>query len=165
MDEIRRLIERRHVKAVLDKVTLKLMTVAEHLGKPIMSEGPAAIFPTVVPEWGAEEEDIRSWDGESNRLGYIYDSLHLGQNLEVRWLETDAELRATYDGHVVYHEVEGELQAYVPRPDWEALMDHLYQQAKQVAESRTAEAKEKERGRLLRQAGEFVQNLRSTWGF
>lgn len=83
----------------------------------------------------------------------------------MRWLEAAADLRATYNGHVVYHEVEGELQAYVPRPDWESLMEHLYGQAKQIAESRTAAAKEKERGRLLRQASEFVQNLRSTWGF
>lgn len=167
MDEIKRLIERRQAQAVMNKVTAKLTVIAEFLGQPIVHDGTGPHDDPYDPFWAPEPEIVRTLDEAdgTRSIGFHYDGLRIGRNFEIRHLTEDRDIRATMDGRVVYQEVEGEVTAYSPRPDWEELVERLYEQARRAADQQAATDKKEKKARLNAQAANFIQKLRDAWGF
>jgi len=174
MEEIKRLIEERQVMAVKKELTKKLLCVVRNLGSPIVNQTSGYGVGLSSNEYDSEAwltEDERNLSGmptatdeDYSENGYIYDSLARGHNFEVRYLTYDKELRAKYNGYVVYLEEDGKLKAYLPHEVWEKLTNDLYDVAKPKDEARKAKEKEEANKGFMRQATKFLKELRDSWG-
>lgn len=171
MEEIKRLREKREIEATLKKLSSKMQCILQNIGQPIISQYSAnTVFDS--EGWLTEEErrgkdDIQILDEDEGGycIGHIYDSLSLGKNIEIKYMIHERELKATFNGRVVYKEVEGVLEGYVPSQLWEETIEKVYLNARQVEERKAAQDKEKKRERATKNAIGFIQKLRDAWGF
>jgi hypothetical protein len=172
MEEIKRLVEERQIMASKKKISSKLNTVVTSMGSSVYGdsgygagyssnayETESCILP---PDTG---EDIQiAHDADCSDIGYLYDALRLGHNFEILYLKYERQLRAKYNGYIVYLEEEGKLKAYVPNPVWEELLDRIYLKAKIVEEDNQKQTKiENEKG-FMKHASKFMKELRESWG-
>jgi hypothetical protein len=65
-------------------------------------------------------------------VGWHFDGLGRGMHLEIKYDEATTELALTYKGYQVYKEVKGELNAYIPHPEWEGWIDQLFKKARDI---------------------------------
>lgn len=96
--------------------------------------------------------------------GWQYDGLQNGLHLEIRYLEYEKELTVFWKGYVVFKEINGDLDSYVPQDDWEAAIDKLYDVAfkkKTIREkNRFREQKVEAKGKAM----QFLDKMRLKWG-
>jgi hypothetical protein len=158
---IQRLVEARAIESIKKKIPLKLATIAKTLGDPIVEQSGDIIG----------DDDIPILDEESivmQHLGYAYDHLSAGVNLQVQhWIyggEDGGTLKCYYEGKVVFHEENKELQAFVPSKQWEAVVDKLYAKSSKVQTERE-EASQPEKEKILEKKGrDLLARLKSLWG-
>ena len=107
---IKSLIDLRLIEATKKKISHKLITIAENLGDPIISENS---YGSILPDyWEYEIDDPydadRISDAEDNtesHIGYHYDSLKHGFNFEILLRSYDDKislLRANLNGAYFY---------------------------------------------------------------
>lgn len=171
---IKALIDARTVEAMKKKINLKLSTIAQYMGSPIMGE---YTYSSVLPDfWEFEMDDPFNADrirdasdnmGESN-MGWSYDSLRHGINFEII-VRTHADkislLRASFNGNPVYLEEEGVLMGYAPNYTWEQHMDDLYAHAR-ILEDRARKADEAaETEHNKKRSKTFFEKLKLIWGY
>lgn len=98
------------------------------------------------------------------QIGFHFDGLSRGMHMEIKYDEFDSELSLTYKGYLVYKETKGEIQAYVPIPEWEQWIDSLYKKAKEKQRI----IKEKEFEENVKETevkkNEWIQKMISRWG-
>jgi hypothetical protein len=127
---------------------------AEH--SPMMSEqlGPISY----------KDELLVAGDDNVYTEGLVFDGLSRGMHLEIVYWHSTNEIKVSYRGHLVYHEVAGELNAYAPFPEWENLIERLSKAAK----DRMKQIKEQQETNLAERVqaskGVFWQRLRTRWG-
>ena len=99
-----------------------------------------------------------------NFLGYTFDGLSRGMHIEIQYMRTEHMLRVYYKGYEVYREVTGELELYSPFPEWEDMINKIYNKAKE----KNKEIKEFEKQELSKilenKKASFWQKLRLNWG-
>ncbi len=166
--------------------TGKLGIIVRMFGQPIIDEG-GGIYEvdyldydqfsyegfyetTVSKQRGPSLGDNRIHESDEDVtyrcLGYFYNALSAGINMEIR-SEKDEDhfsLQVIVEGSVVYQELNGDLEQYVPG-DWEKKVNSLYRVAekrlegikKNMAISIKQEAEENKQG--------FLQRLKERWGF
>jgi hypothetical protein len=158
VNEVQRLIEQRQIRAAANKWSIKLTLIATRLGTPIMAEYDLGVVTD------PDQLDTYGDDDSSRMIGHLYDSLHLGRNLEVRLMDGGRNIRACWEGRLVYEEDEGALTTYVPQDEWEEFVNYLYQ----VAQKRDTTAQERERearrSALGEKADRVIQKLKDLWG-
>lgn len=172
MEEIKRLIEARQIEATKKQITLKLLSVVRGLGSPVYGEGGfgAGLGGSMYdPEaWMTDAERGQEMptaeDEDYSHIGQLYDALSIGHNFEVRYMTYDKELRASYNGFVVYKEEDNKLTAYVPHPVWEDLLDRLYKKSRPAEEARKEMERKDDEAGFMRQAAKFLSDLRKSWG-
>ena len=173
MEEIQRLVQDRENQATKRQISPKLMTVARSLGQSVFGDmgfGSGLGGSPYDPEaWMSDEEkgeDLpTAGDGDPSDMGLIYDALNIGHNFEIRYMKHDKQVRAKYDGRIVFLEEEGKIKAYVPNPVWEELLDRIYAKAKPVEETRKIKEKQESKEGFVKQANKFLKELRESWGF
>ncbi len=140
----------------------KLVTIAKFLGNPIVFQGAASLG---YDDPFYQDEELPVFTDELIEIeGYFYDGLSSGLHLEVRFAIFHNETIVKYKGYLVYKEVAGELHAYAPHPDWEAIIDRIYKTAKQRRDNYEAEVKG-----MIEQMGKmkvekFLDKLKRLWG-
>jgi hypothetical protein len=128
-------------------------------------------------EGGDNEVDDAGWRGTSqefagikkaydddggSQIGWHFDGLSRGMHLEIKYIEHD--LTVTWQGHQVYQENSGQLEMYVPRPEWEHCINKLYPVAKKLEnEARKFENEYVKVESQKRKLG-FLDTLRRLWG-
>lgn len=171
MDKKEQLIrEQRTIEATrknLMGLTGKLGVILKHLGEPILREGGSMFESSYLDDPWAEPEEIPTMDENEVVLtiGHLFDGLSRGKHLEIKYLDDRRELSVVHRGRLVYKEVAGELECYVPELEWEGEVDGLFAQARE-AEQGTRKAREsqaKEAGR--RRQHDFLDRMRTKWGF
>lgn len=185
MEDIDRMIEGRVASAAKKEITTKMIAVCRVLGQPIRShhggfgeQGLTVSHPAFpwrdddsvgdhpVFDWFSDKARHADDGDNAATVGYIFDALNWGQNLEIRYLDDYSELKAYFHGKVVYKEVLGRLEGYVPGPDtWEPLLDRLFAAAKARHESRRAERAAVVESQAAKKAKEILSRLREAWGF
>ena len=180
---VKKLIQVRTIEATKKNVNSKLVCIARNYGSPII--GHYYDMPLLNEDWSDFNNPDKDWsvvedgeDGTLPRLGYIYDSLKLGVNLEIvvmakettdhktgkRELEKPTKVKCSYRGYTVYHEEDGRLLCYAPFPEWENHVEKVYNQAT-GADKRRIDADKKEENRIRKKAAkEALGKLRMLWG-
>lgn len=135
------------------EATMETMEAYDDFGHPV--ESPNS------PEWGtAAKRKAYTVD----KIGYYFQSLSSGINLEIKYLDNNKELITHYQGYLVYKEMGGELQAYVPNEEWEKHVDSFYRLAKKKED----EARKKEKVDKVLKAeknkAKWLETMKTFWG-
>lgn len=97
-------------------------------------------------------------------VGWMFDGLSRGMHLEIKYIDHEKSLTATYKGYVVFSEVAGELESYAPFPEWEDLIERLYKVAKDKRKE-LKRSEKKDREKLVNQKqNSFLERMRMKWG-
>lgn len=168
-DYIRKLIESRNNDSIKKRIPLKLSVIAETLGSQITHQFMSDdIFSTMLMAQSEEIETL-SEDTATRRIGYIFDSLSSGTNIEITYMVDQAEtegtmLKCRYQGYLVFHEEHGELQAYVPHESWEQIVDRLYAKALDKKLQMQEVLKEEMKKKMEKEGHGLLEKLRNLWG-
>jgi len=146
----------------------KFAVIAKRLGTAIIHHGSSSFEQTFLPdpfdmtdenELPVMEEDLSTYE-----LGLQFDGLKQGYNLSVICYFYQREIVCYYEGRVVYKEVSGELEGYVPKPEWEQAIDFFYNEAKRIERLQ----KPHERKQLIEEANkkkqELLEEFKNKWG-
>jgi hypothetical protein len=96
--------------------------------------------------------------------GYVFDGLSRGLQLEIQMLYDSNKVTAYYRGRMVYQEVNGELAAYAPLPEWEVIIERIYPKAKANWEIRQQKKLEEVSEVIGRKKVSFWEKLKARWG-
>ena len=169
----------------------KLGCILKYLGEPLVRQDEGEWFHNVRTmdeeedvEWGGTPEEIitqistedwgamlpdecyrserKSYDVEE--VGLLFDGLSSGINLELRYRNDDGRLTARWEGHLVYDEIAGDLQCFVPMQEWEDKVNLLFPLAKkrEVAKAHTMMDTRKEK--VQKDKLSLLDRIRKKWG-
>ncbi len=181
---VKKLIQQRTIDATKNNVNGKLILIAKTYGSPIMGHYYDA--PIFDEDWSNFNDPTKDWsqideseeDGTLPRLGFVYDSLKLGTNIEIvvmvrevknhktgkKEFDKPTRVKCSYRGYTVYHEEEGKLVCYAPFPEWEEHIDKVYGRATGTDKKR-AELEKQEENKVRKQATKkALGTLRRLWG-
>lgn len=169
-EKIKLLIEQRVIQATKNQTTVKLYNIAKYLGKPIISQSIFNDAPQEDPIfYDGNKIDVRDPDDWNTiEYGMYFDGLKYGVNLCITALIYDGkldELKATYNGYLVYAESEGELKAYAPFPSWERPVDMFYEAAIQAEKEKAKQEQIQRRETNRKKMSDFWKKFKSLWGF
>lgn len=160
IEDIKILIEKRHLDAIKKNLTIKLSSIARYLGDAIISHSGSAY-------WEEDAEFINEMDEDEDcyEIGHHYNGLKRGHHLEIHLLEEGHTVKASYQGQEVYLEKDGKLYCYASNPEWEEIIEQLY---KLSSEKETVSKKEE---KILydqeteKEVKSFFSELKRLWNF
>jgi len=155
----------------------KLGFIVKVMGKPIMYDSSAIEDPgyTGTPSEWDDDDTLPTASGDVYSVGKVFDGLKWGMHLEIQALGVPRpdkhieavelkEFKCFYKGYLVYHEKEGKLEAYASFPEWENLVDKLFENAQNRAKVERGE-KLAEKERIVQtQKVSLLKQLRMRWG-
>lgn len=179
---VKKVIQSRTIEATKKNVNTKLVCIARNYGSPIIGHYYDA--PLSNEDWSNFNNPDKDWyavsDAEEEtlpRLGYIYDSLKLGKNVEIvvmaketrsktgrSELEKPTKVKCCYNGYTVYHEEDGRLMCYAPFPEWEEHIDKIYRNASGTDTLRIDQEKAEENRIRKKMTKQALGQLRMLWG-
>lgn len=146
----------------------KFALIAKFLGEPIIQQGSKHFDQTYLEDPYAEhtENDILSLDEDeaSYEIGVQFDGLSRGMNLTISVMNYLREITCRYEGKIVYKEVSGELEGFVPNEIWEKHIDALHQSAKKIEKQRRPAEKKKLIENAEKKKNEILDYLKNKWG-
>lgn len=161
--------ERRTVEAIQKEYMGfqgKFFCIAKNLGSEILDQGSKdQTFLSYDNFWG-EEEEIPTIDEESSIsfLGWHYDALKMGSNLEIFVYDNEKRIRVSYNGVTVYEESSGELEMFVPNKVWEEKIKYIYELAKNKQKDKKQTSKENAKIEFERKKKNILDELNYKWG-
>jgi hypothetical protein len=146
----------------------KISVIAKRLGQPIIQQGSRSFDQSFLqgPFYLEEENEMPMLDEEdhSYEIGLYYDGLPRGINISIIVNFHHREIICEFQGHKVYRELAGELEAYVPNSIWEDHVEKIYDLAKKVEK----QEKPHERKKIIEAANkkrqELLHEFKSKWG-
>jgi len=153
--------------------------ILKTLGEPIISQTSQSYCVTKFVDVYdlPDEETMPTADVEmiSDEIGKMFSGLKYGANLEIRYLKfgtildidatyktVEKVLDVSYDGELVYREIEHNLDVFKPNELWETAVERLYALAKKKAKKIDTKAlaiHEKKLEQL-----NLLERLRAKWG-
>ena len=153
----------------------KIAYIVRVLGKPIIKQSGGSLISENYLEYDSSYSTNQYEDFSISSLpildiedtisteGYLFCALSDGFNLQIKFLEENAELITIYEDNIVYHEQLGQLLAYVPG-NWEKIIDLFFKKASQIDLNNQKE-KQKIKNNLEKNIKEnFIKNLSKKWG-
>ena len=132
----------------------------EDAGMPVM-DVDGVQRPTGA-EWS--DSDVVPTPYGIHELGRHFDGLSRGMHMEIIYKDESSEMSLYHRGYLVYREVQGDLQCYVPSDEWEGWVSSLFK----VAKKAQREEKEREFQERVRDADRakqsWLRDLASRWG-
>ena len=171
-------------KKGLNSPTGKIGTVLRMLGSPIVGQTEDASY---IDLEGREDEekgmpvmDIEGvqrpagseWSDPEvvptlygiHEVGRHFDGLSRGMHMEIIYKNESSEMSVYFRGHLVYREVQGDLQCYIPSDEWEGWVSSLFK----VAKKAQREEKEREFKDRVQEADRakksWLREMASRWG-
>lgn len=145
----------------------KFVSIARNLGNEILDQGKNdETFLSYDDFWGKEDEEIKEIDSDLNVnfIGWHYDGLGIGLNLEIFVYDNDKKIKACYEGITVYEESAGELEAYTPNNLWEDKIEDIYKLSKLKEKNIKQNARENAKIEFERKKKNLLDELNYKWG-
>jgi len=146
----------------------KFALIAKNLGHSIIQQGSSSFEQTFLEdafEFQDENEiPIMDEDEKSYEIGMHFDALSRGYNLTISVMHFMREIVCRYEGKVVYKEISGELEGYVPNEDWEKIIDELTGISKKIEIKKRPIEREKAKVSNEKRKNEILDYLRNKWG-
>jgi hypothetical protein len=146
----------------------KLAVIAKFLGDPIIQQGGKHFDQTFLEDFYElpDENEIQemSEDESSYEIGLQFDGLSRGFNLTISVMNYLREITCRYHGQIVYREISGELEGFVPSEEWEKNINDLYNSAKKIEKNRKPIEKAKFIEEAEKRKIKIIDYLKSKWG-
>jgi len=146
----------------------KLAIICKSLGDQIIDQGDSyRNFFNYDDFWkNNEEENIASLDENLNlnSLGYYFYGLNYSCNIEIFYFENQKKIQVKYDNELVYKEINGDLDCYVPNKIWESKVEDFYKIAKPIEESKKQKDKKLKKQEFEVKKNNILSYLKSKWG-
>lgn len=120
---------------------------------------------------GVTRPEGKEWGeiGDANptrtrKIGMHFDGLGRGMHMEIKYDDERSELTLTHKGYLVYKEVMGDIEAYVPNEEWEGWVDSLWSVAKNVQRKRKEEEFKKNTEEADQAKNSWLESLMRRWG-
>lgn len=117
------------------------------------------------PEGGEWMERPPTIPESTEMMGWHFDGLGRGIHMEIQYMEDNKELLLRYKGTVVYREIAGDLESYVPSDEWEDKVDQLSKVAQQIQIKQNSEDKNAKKKEFSRQKENWLRKMKNKWGF
>lgn len=101
----------------------------------------------------------------THQIGWCFDGLKYGMHLELTYTESNNELIAIYKGYIVYRELAGDLDTYVPMEEWEGMIETLYVTAKKIKQIEKTKEKEEHKKGIKKKKETWLFQMKKKWGF
>ena len=176
-ENIEKIVEDRQAEAIKKDLTRKLKTIVTILGFEIrsgggvMSEGGfgySASEPIADDwEWKLEDEEhmpTADLDAGTYSHGMYFDGLSSGFNLQIMYKEGDELIKVTCEGMLVYREAKGQLDTYLPSPQWEDKVESLFSLARKRSKMQEKEKKDAKNEKNKSRIKQVLDYLRRHWG-
>lgn len=174
-EKLARALEKRKAEAVVKKMHQKLMSVAHGLGDVIQDhygagsvEGIGSV--SFMPHnfyYNSPEDDempILDDDYDPTTIGYCFDGIGRGLNLRIIFWKHEEILEAKHQNNLVYKEVSGIIECYVPNPSWEVPLESLYKMAAEKICVKDKEIKEENKDLAKKEKKKVLDYLKEFWG-
>jgi hypothetical protein len=166
----------------------KIGQILKYMGESVITQASdfyesSDAVGTHIYDQPENEDDLPTQDMDtlSRELGRILSTLQWGINMELsylkecqipikrselytQWVEAEKVLTVTYKGYVVYREIEGELESYLPDPEWESAIDRIYESCKKIKKDSKPERDAEKTERTQQERLGFIAKLREKWG-
>ncbi len=148
----------------------KFGCILRNIGTPIIAHGGSWFESSELEDvWSLPEdkdEEIPTMDIDESIMetGRFFEGLTKGMHLEIKYMSDSKDLVVYYKGYIVYHEVSGELDCYIPNREWETHIDNLFALAKKKESAGRKETKIINKQEAERQKLSFLDKLRLKWG-
>lgn len=143
----------------------KFVCIARFLGDPIIKHSSLIDVKELDDFWGLEEEEMPTFDENTTtiNIGWIFDGLKFGINLEIQYLDDFKEIKVNYNGKTVYKEMGGNLESYAPENIWEKRVDEFFTIA-QKKEKNSRKQKEIEiKEIVIKKQNSILEKLKQRW--
>lgn len=163
--------ERRTVEAIQKEYMGfqgKFVNIAKNLGNEIVDQGyNDKSFISYDDFWKTNENDIEEIDMDQNieLIGWHYEGLRIGINLEIFIFENNKKIKVEYNGRSVYEETAGDLELYVPNKEWEDRIESIFQLSKSKERNNKQNLKENLKIEFERRKKNLLDELNYKWGF
>lgn len=150
----------------------KIGVILKGMGEPIIAhEGASdegfsfASTPMYDPYALEDEDEIPEYDEDKPRqIGWIFDGLRRGVNMEIKYMVDTKELTLTYEGYLCYAEEAGDLVCYYPHKVWEEKLNQLFVMARPLANDKHKKMAQEEIKEDKHNKLSFLEKLRLRWG-
>jgi len=150
-----------HSSRYLDEEDSRRETTWGGTPEEIIEQIPTDDWGDLLPDECYRSQPVKY---DTEEIGMVFDGLSSGMNLEIRYLKQDNLLTVKHEGRLVYREVAGELEAYVPAPQWEDMVNRLFPLAKKREVTAIGEAVQQRREKNRKDKLGFLEKLRTKWG-
>jgi hypothetical protein len=162
----------------------KFGTILKYLGSAIISQSASNYhvneFQDVYNLQDEDEIPTEDLDLQITELGRMFSGLKFGYNIEINYLKNgtipvkkenttiyepvERVLSVTWNGYHVYIEVDSDLITFLPSPEWEEIINRIYDSA--IKLQKTHRHKKIEELKIERKTENLslLQKLREKWG-
>jgi hypothetical protein len=169
----------------------KIGQILKYMGDPVISQASgfyeqtnwSDMYPYLNVYDMPNNEDLPTEDMDTNliEIGRTLSALKWGINMELsylresripvkrtelytEWVDAQKVMSVTYKGYVVYREISGDLDSYLPDDEWETALDRIYEACKRIKKHSKID-KDIERTEEIRndKLG-LIARLRERWG-
>lgn len=160
-------VESRIIEATKKDIANKAIIISKSLGKPIIAQYDdySPLFETSFED----EEEFPTGDCYEKEIGYFFNGLYYGINLEITCMKyTDkkmAEIKITWNGYPVFLETDNKIEGYAPHKSWEDKFEMFYEAAldrDRKSKIKLAES-EKEKSKSL--FAKMIKEFKMLWGY
>lgn len=163
--------EQRQAEAIKKAISKKAAAVARYLGSEIRAPGfglddvgfTQDIYDLDV--YDTPEEGILEVSEDSfGLIGWSFDALNHGCNIQVTLMTEEYRVCVFHNGILVFDEVAGDLERYLPSSEWEDRIEHWHKKTEKMKkQAKLAEEQDRQwlSTKLLHDIREL---LKLTWG-
>lgn len=144
----------------------KFSQITKKLGHPIIKQGGIYVDSSYFEDINEDVNEIKSMEEDEStfEIGRQFDGLSRGMNISIIVFYHLAEITVTFEGKKVYKETSGELEMYVPDPDWEECIDKLCGLTKKIEKSNKVELNKKKKEVESLKKKSILDQLKKKWG-
>ena len=169
----------------------KFGIILKQLGKPVLFQGSSDY--EITPWRDVYDLDISKDIPEADEempikeIGKIFDGLKFGYHIEISYLkdgsipvkkpimgfpdmyttiyeEASKVLKVSWKGYLVYLEAEGDLHLFTPSPEWEDVIQKIYESANKLRNQHRMDKMLEDQQENKKEKLSFLERLKDKWG-
>lgn len=144
----------------------KLALICKNLGDKMVDQGGRYDnFIKYDAFWGSSNEmEYLDENTPLSFIGYYFYGLSYSANLEIFYFENDKKIEVKYEGELVYKEINGDLECFVPKECWEKKIEEFYNLAKKIEDNNKKNDKEIKKQLFEKKKNNILDYIKQKWG-
>lgn len=146
----------------------KFVAIAHTLGHVVYQQGGLNFEQRFLENYDdiPDENELPIMDEEeqSYPVGLAFDGLNRGMNLSILLKYNNREITVRYEGKLVYNEVAGDLEGFVPDEVWEEKIENLYGFCTKIEKQNRPIERKMLKEESDRKRKEILEKLKLKWG-